>query len=123
MSDVLDSEIKMCGYKILRTDSHSTRTGGVIVYVKVRLKIMNIKYDATEFIWLKSFNLVTANSEKIKIVPVYMSANTNKNDILDYFENWCENNCENGSIIICGDLNIDMKINTSYRSTTYTIIG
>lgn len=34
-----DQEISIKGYKTVRCDSHSTHTGGVLIYVKNRIKL------------------------------------------------------------------------------------
>lgn len=98
-NEILNSEIKINGYTILRTDSHSTRTGGVCVFIKDGLRTSNFMADSTDFIWLKSFDLYINKTYTVKIVAVYMSATANKTDILDYFENWCERNYINGNIL------------------------
>lgn len=43
-----------------------------------------------------------------------MSASESKLDILDYFDNWCDEFCNNGDVIICGDFNINVAKKTTY---------
>lgn len=121
--DILDIEIKIKGYTILRTNSKSKRTGGVCVFVKKNFKIRNSKSNSTDFIWLHSFELYTSNNDIVKIISVYMSASANKKEILDYFDEWCEENCEHGSIIMSGDFNIDMRGDISYKDRLLNICG
>lgn len=119
--DVLNSEIEIKGYTLLRTNSQSSRTGGICIYVKKSLKIMNSKADFSDFIWLHSFDLCVDNNESVRMVGVYMSATASKIDILNYFEDWCNNNYESGNVLVCGDFNIDMLMNTSHKERLVNI--
>lgn len=119
--DVLNSEIQIKGYTILRTDSSSPRTGGVCVFMKKNLKIKNVRSHSTDFIWINSFDLYTSNNKYVKIVAIYMSASARKTDILDYFEKWCEENIINCDIILCGDFNIDMLKTNLYKDRLLNI--
>lgn len=113
-TNILSNEININGFKLLRTDSHSSRTGGVAVYIRNKIHVTNIKSYAENFIWLNSFELLASNNRIIKMAAVYMSASENKTEILKYFENWCEHFCEIGEILICGDFNIDVARESPY---------
>jgi exonuclease III len=113
-TDILNNEVNINGFKLLRTDSHSSRTGGVAVYIRNKIHITNIKSYVENFIWLNTFELLASNNRSIKVAAVYMSASENKIEILNYFENWCENFCESGEILMCGDFNIDVARESTY---------
>lgn len=103
-----DCELKIRNYKILRTNSESTRTGGVVIYVNQNLKITDVQRYQTNYIWINTFTVLTID-DKITVAGIYMEASANKLQILDYFENWCNTICENGNIIFTGDFNIDVS--------------
>lgn len=115
-ADILNSEIKINRYKIIRTNSASNRTGGVVTYeyVSEKLSFENAKSDANNFIWWNSLDLMCSINRKVRIVAMYMSASERKTEILNYFEDWCEGSCEAGEIMICGDFNIDVSRKTTY---------
>jgi exonuclease III len=112
--DIFDSEMSIKGYQIIRTDSYSNRTGGVITYIRNKLNVKNIKRDANKFIWINSFELNSTKNRLIKIAAIYMSASESKLDILNYFDNWCDEFCNDGDVIICGDFNINVAKKTTY---------
>lgn len=112
--NILNTEININGFKLIRTDSHSSRTGGVAVYIRNNIHVTNVKSYAENFIWLNTFELLASNNRSINMAAVYMSASENKIEILNYFENWCEQFCESGEILVCGDFNIDVARDTSY---------
>lgn len=113
-SNILDHEIEIPGFKYIRSDSHSTHTGGVVVYITKKLKYENIKIIATTYLWMVSVDIKTAKHDKNKIVAVYMSANESKAEILNYFEQWLDENCLDCNLIICGDFNINVSEKTTY---------
>lgn len=120
-ADILNSEIKLNRYQLLRTNSASYRTGGVVVYISNSLSFEDVKSDANDFIWWNSFHLICSMNRKIKIVAMYMSASERKTEILNYFEHWCEESCEAGEIIITGDFNIDLSRKTTYSERLINI--
>lgn len=119
--DILNSEINIQGYQLVRTDSHSRHTGGVVMYISNSYNISNINHGAEKFIWWNSIDLTGADNRKIRIVAVYMSASESKADILDYFEQLCDSHCDGCDVIICGDFNIDVSKTTTYSDRLLNI--
>lgn len=105
--EIADSEVKLNGYKIFRTDSKSRHTGGTCIYVKDILKTNNIKRMVWDGIWITSIEIKINNTD-VTIVSVYCSPSENKSEMVDNINHWLEDSCENKSVIICGDFNIDL---------------
>lgn len=112
--DINNSEIKIFGYKIIRCNSHSNRTGGVIAYVNTNLKIVNITYFTSQINWFLAFD-IKINNQKVSVAGVYLSASANKVQVINEFEDWFGEKSENQNILICGDFNINIK-EESYAS-------
>lgn len=112
--DVMDTEIKIRGYHLIRSNSHSTSTGGAVAYINDKLKFSNVKTESNDVAWLTMFDLTTKNSI-VTIAGIYLSAETSKKRrVLDWFGSFCENNCENNDIMITGDFNIDVSKSTEH---------
>lgn len=56
-SDIENNEMKMRGYNIIRCDSETRHTGGVVVYIRNNIKFNTVKTYKTEFSWIISFRV------------------------------------------------------------------
>lgn len=110
-NDIADREIKIAGYRSVRCNSRSNRTGGIVAYVKSNIRIQKMKVFATEINWILSF-VTKVNGKNVMIAGVYLSATANKTEVMNQFDRWLDDNYENNSVIICGDFNINMNENT-----------
>lgn len=111
--DINDNEIEISGYNVIRCNSGSSRTGGVVVFITKKMKFYSVKTCATNFAWIVSFQIDTGH-RKVTIAAVYLSASENKSTIMNFMDSWCEEICENDSVLIAGDFNIDMSVDTPY---------
>lgn len=59
--NINNTEIYIKGYSIIRSDSESNRTGGVVAYVSKELKMNNIKCIANKLMWIISFDIFNLN--------------------------------------------------------------
>lgn len=120
--DVDDYEVNIKGYKLNRCDSHSTRTGGVAIYVKNKVKFSIVNCEKfLNFIWTLSIDVIAENVSAVFTV-IYHAPQDNKL-FLDHFEQWCEYNINfERKNIICGDFNIDLRKSSTYSDRVIRII-
>lgn len=111
--EINENEIKINDYNMIRCDSNSSRTGGVAVYINKKIKYSGAKIYATTFAWIVTFQVNVGHGNVI-IAAVYLSASESKATIMNYMDLWCEEHCENSSILIVGDFNIDMASDSPY---------
>lgn len=111
--EVEDNEVRVRGFDLIRCDSDSNHTGGVVVYINKKIKYRNVKRIRTEFAWIVSFQM-NIGSGIITIAAVYLSASVNKARIMNFMDEWCGEVCESESILIAGDFNIDVNKDSTY---------
>ena len=115
--DITDNEINLDMYKLIRCDSHSRHTGGVLIYVHDSIDF-NIKYNNCNdnnmwsiFIKLKYFN------PKWQIGVIYHSPSSSDADFMNYLKNLLDQCCENSdNNILIGDFNINVNNTTTYSN-------
>ena len=113
--NINDNELIINTYKIVRCDSHSRHTGGVIIYIHESISF-NIKYNNCIdnnvwciFVKLKHFN------PKCQIGVVYHSPSTSDANFINYLNDILGQNCENSeNNILIGDFNINLKFLSTY---------
>lgn len=105
-----DGEIKIGNYYLVRCDSHSNRTGGVVAYISNKIKCNNVKRSESEIAWFLTFE-IKMHADPVTVAGVYLSSSENKTNILNILENWCDEICDSRSVIIAGDFNINMTKN------------
>lgn len=104
--------LKIAHYKPYFCFYHSTHTGGVIAYINKKIQTKNIQTWNCDMAWILSFELCN-NEENIIVAIVYLACKENKNEILNYLENWIDTNVHDMPVIMCGDFNVNMmKQNT-----------
>lgn len=113
--EVNDGEIKIKGHFVILSNSHTTHTGGTCIYVKKSLKTLNKKRFGVDSIWITSCE-IKFNGSNILLASVYFSPNANKIESIGKLEKWINEECENKSIILSGDLNIDVLKKNSYST-------
>jgi exonuclease III len=113
--EILDHEINVDGYKIVRCDSHSRHTGGVAIYFKQHVQWSIISKYVKQYMWILAVRVENGLEIGLYVV-VYRSPSCSKSLFLEELEQWCENNFENeNNKIMVGDFNIDLL-----KSDTYT---
>lgn len=110
--EIENSEVNIAGYKLIRCDSHSTKTGGVAIYIKNRVKFSIVNSDIyRKNVWTLTLN-VNCKQLNGNFAILYHSPSqivVKYEEFLDYFESWCENKIDHShKNIICGDFNIDL---------------
>jgi exonuclease III len=85
--DVMTTELKIIGYRILRLDFSSRFTGGVLFYVRNGLKFaFQQKMVVEKELWILTINVADVN-----VSTLYRSPNTSKANFLQIFEEWYAN--------------------------------
>lgn len=124
-SEIESSEINISGYKIIRCDSHSTKTGGVAIYLKNRIKVEIVKSEIyRKNVWslIVNINCKTMSGDFAIVYHSPSSLVVKYDEFLDYFENWCENDIDHSNKnLICGDFNIDLLKTTSHSERVIKI--
>ncbi|KAK9719200.1 Transposase IS4 [Popillia japonica] len=150
--EILDSEISIKGYNILRCNSYSRHTGGVIMYVKLGVRYLekanvvfrnntwilgiDVSYGFTKGFYLEKANVVFRNNTWILGIDVsygftkgfygvlYHSPSTSDAEFLTFFDTWCDANLDSrGVFTVAGDFNIDMSKDTIYSKKLKNIIA
>lgn len=111
--DIDGNEVKVNGYNVIRCDSDSSHTGGVVVYINKSIKFRNVESFRTKFSWIVAFQM-NLGGRNVTIAAVYLSASESKAEILKNVDSGCEEHCEGKSIVIAGDFNIDMTTSSTY---------
>lgn len=121
--DIEENEIRIKNYDQYTTLSNSSRTGGVIIYIKSIWKIDKIcdRISDSNY-WMSAY---VAKHEQVRfiIMAVYRSPSSNKSDFSQAFEDILEEVCEeNCDIVIAGDFNIDWNRDEFYKEKMENII-
>lgn len=125
--NVEDSELDIATYKMVRCDSHSRHTGGVIIYVHTTIDF-NIIYNASvnRNIWCIIIKLKKVD-KKFQIGVLYHSPNTSDADFLDYLTEILLNKYDKSNHnIVVGDFNINMNYTSTYStklSEIFSVMG
>lgn len=108
--DIIDGEIGIEGYGVVRVDSNSRHTGGVMCYINTSLRWQVIdSYIMEGSYWLLVMR-VNGMGDSFLLVGVYRSPGASKVQFLDFFEMFCEELIMNGGrVVIMGDFNIDWR--------------
>lgn len=107
--EICDVEICIEGYNMIRCNSDSRHTGGVIVYMKRSIQftvISNMSFDRN---WMLAIKIVSGYNKCI-IGVLYRSPNNNVNNFLEFLEDWYEQIIDlKLDNLIVGDFNIDIS--------------
>lgn len=110
------NEIMLKGYNNIKCNSNSTRTGGVIIYIKNCWEIIKIMEKTVDSkIWLLACKC-KYNDIDIVIVAIYRSPSSSERDFCNFFKENIEILAESANdLIIAGDFNIDWRKNDRYK--------
>lgn len=114
-----DFEIHIENYNIIRVDSDSRHTGGVMCYISNK-----VKYELVEKVtfeknyWLLVLYIKDIN---INLACVYHSPSASDADFISSFEEWCNEAILklNGNLCVVGDFNLNWLDNTRYYPTKF----
>lgn len=75
--DIMDCEINIKGYDLLRCNSHSRHTGGVIFYVKKNVRFKMLKnFNIDKELWMLAIEL-RSNNTVYNVYGVYNQCSEN----------------------------------------------
>lgn len=113
--DVLNTELHIENYKIVRCDSASRHTGGVVLYVKTDISFSVFKSFVLESnYWCIILKVNFAHGKRL-IGCLYHSPSGSHSTFIDDFENLCDSVfCNNSQCILVGDFNLNFLDDTYY---------
>ena len=106
-----EHELQINGYVCVRGDSESSRTGGVLLYIKEDIRFDIIAIERCEGNWWTIIVNVKDKKYKGIIMIVYHSPNSKDSEFINFLETTGINVMQNDNVTIMGDFNIDMSVN------------
>lgn len=107
-SDIEDFEIEIDGYNIVRCDSSSRHTGGVVIYVRKEYVYRTYKKVCIDKIYWCLLLKIKIHGENVILGCLYRSPNSNVHDFFDHYEIWAEKLFnEECRCILVGDFNLN----------------
>lgn len=113
--EILDYEIDIKNYSMIRTNTKNNRTGGTMTYVKenIKYKVVLNNSEIVEGIWLNSIKV--GNSEDCLVLcNIYRSPSSSISIFCDKILEIAEQLLDYGRLIMLGDFNVDMLKNDYY---------
>ncbi|XP_046743250.1 uncharacterized protein LOC124409579 [Diprion similis] len=112
--EIEDFEIEIQNYNTVRCDSYSSRTGGLLTYIKkdIKYKVITIK-TVEKNAWICTIKLM-GKYEGIIICNVYHSPSKSDGLFIDEIIKECDKIVDIGHIIVTGDFNIDVSKENQY---------
>lgn len=83
---IQDHEIEIDGYFICRVDSDSRHTGGVLLYIREGVEVLDFKRSVHHPNWWLSETTMVCDGRRYVVVSLYHSPNGSHRDFLDFFE-------------------------------------
>jgi len=105
-----DHELYIGGYACVRCNSGTSRTGGILLYLKEEIKFDIISSESRDRNWWAITIKVADVNFKGMIMLIYHSPSGSDAAFIKYLEESCESVLLNDSVLVMGDFNIDMKV-------------
>lgn len=109
--DIENKEISVEGYNLVRVDSHSRHTGGVMCYIHSQIHYVNIcKYIVHKNYWVLVVKLELVRYP-VMLCILYRSPAGSQLSFLQFFEDLCQDllSISVHPLLIAGDFNLDWK--------------
>lgn len=121
--EINETEIHLNGYNHYNCLSNSARTGGVVVYFKLKWKVRKVAERIVDTkIWITAY-LAQNQCNKYIVVAIYRSPSSVEHEFIEVFADIAEEISElNCDIIIAGDINIDWCKHSFYRNKFKSIL-
>lgn len=108
-----DSEIALEGYVTVRSDSLSTHTAGVTIYVKNKIRFNVVEQHVFEFNNILVFD-VFGTASKGRWIAIYHSPNNSHSEFLEKIDRVLESNSNTTLVTkVTGDFNINVHSNAA----------
>lgn len=115
-NEIMESEITMVGYNVIRSNSASRRSGGVIIYIRAGTKYKLILNDVVGYDHIVVYDIESGPCRG-RWFSIYHSPNASHSVFLDHFESVYDDNSTAGQLTyVNGDFNINM-LDTNQHST------
>jgi hypothetical protein len=112
--DILDQELVIDNYELIRCDSNNRRTGGCVIYVKNNIQYNLIKNVNIDQCWILIIKITNGFKKGIYGV-IYKSPKQKKKKFIKIIDDTFENIIEDSNFnLICGDFNEDLSKQTLY---------
>ena len=114
-ANILDQELQNGDYQIMRCDSHSRFTGGVLMYIHETVKadiMCNLNIDNA--IWILGIRYWDLKRQAHNLICVYRSPNTNPGLFFQKYQDIFSLFDLSLHIMFVGDLNINVKEKSYY---------
>ena len=118
--EILESELSLDGYNIVRCDSHNRYTGGVLYYIKKEINYQ-IFYEKVfeQWLWVLGVNIELDPHCSYNVLCIYRSPSASKAEFLDVLDE-ISNEIQIKNLIIIGDFNIDILKKEQYSERLIT---
>ena len=120
--DIEDVETHVDGYVTIRCDSRSRHTGGVIVFIKNKLKCSTGNQYIMEANYWIQFVKVNIYGTDWNIGGLYHSPSGSYSAFLDKLKEVFEDCCYGNNFLIVSDFNLDFKGNNFYTEKLKNIL-
>lgn len=126
--DMQDSELSIDNYEVVRVDSNSRYTGGVLLFLKKGVKFTILKKYVLETNYWCAFIKVWLKNSVWCVGVVYHSPSSSHEDFIECVENWCEDLMVKykKSFLLLGDFNLNYLANNTYSNNiknAFEILG
>lgn len=108
-----DFEIGFPEYNLVRVNTHSRHTGGLLIYIRNNLKYKIIKMLATAELWTVDIDVFNCYLN-VKLITVYRSPNSSNADFIKYLFKMGDYLNDIKNVIILGDFNINWNLTSSF---------
>ena len=123
--NILDQELYIEGYNIVRCDSSNRYTGGVLMYIQDKIEYEILQKKSNEWNWALAIKVL--NGMESGIYSVFYRSPNSKNKIrifASFFEKFLEDVIDfTKTNLILGDFNINLQKNTSNAKKFKTILN
>lgn len=121
---LLNEELMIKTYKLIRCDSHSRHTGGVMIYIHESLEYKIIcNKNVEKNMWCIVIKLMKT-SRNWKICVLYHSPNASDSDFITYVEKLINNHFQSTQYnVVVGDFNIDVEKDSSLSKNLSNIFA
>jgi len=108
--EVENHELYISSYAYVRDNSETSRTGGVLLYIKEEIKYKIVSIESCDRNWWAITIRLAEISLKGSIMLIYYSPSGSDAAFVEYLKESCDRALMNDSSIVMGDFNIDMKV-------------
>lgn len=118
-----EHELHINGYVCVRGDFESSRTGGVLLYIKEGIRFDMIGTERCDGNWWSIIVKIKDKDYIGIIMIVYHSPNGKDGNFINFLEEICINVMQNDNVTIMGDFNMDMSVNNYIKKRLIRVMN